>query len=81
MPSFDHVQDSIADIRSLKNQIHQCRAKILAAEHNYIDARAELERVQSEQMMHIDSLLALAGGVMLNLGMELEELPKARSFG
>lgn len=78
---FPGVQASITDISHLKDQIHQCRAKIHAAERKYLDARAELERVQSEQIMHIDSLLALAGGVLLNLGMGLEDLPKSRSFG
>ena len=77
---FDQVPKATADIRTLKEQILVCRAKIYAAEKKYIDARAELERVQAEQMLHIDELLSLAGNVMLNLGHGIEELPKARGF-
>lgn len=78
---FPQVHASLADIRAIKDQIAQCRAKIYEAERQYIDTRAELERVQSEQMKNIDQLLEVAGNVMIHLGQGVEALPRARSFG
>lgn len=79
--SFENVHASLADIRAIKEQIAQCRGKIYAAEKQYIDARANLERVQSEQIRNLDQLLEIAGNVMIHLGHGVDELPKARSFG